>query len=297
MRLRILVCIMAAVFMFGGCATIGGMRPVQRMATDMMVPSLEDMVKTTLKSEDLINAQSLMETVLPLLDGLIEFSPDNASLLTIAAEGYALYSFGFVEDVDRQRAIKLYAKGKEYGMRALKQNSYFESALEDGEDFSEAVQCLTEDDVAAAFYTGFGWAFWAMRSIQEGDVKAAFDLPKITALMDRVIELDDTFFEGGPRLFYGAYFGALGPSFGGGPKKAKTSFDKALEISPNFLTTHYFNALYYAIPTMDEALFDKELTFVLDTPNNVLPEMALANAVAKVKARRLLNQKWKYFVD
>ena len=297
MRLRILGCILAVVFMFGGCATIGGMRPVQRMATDMVVPSLEDMVETTLKSDDLVNAQSLMETVLPLLDGLIEFSPDNASLLTIAAEGYALYSFGFVEDVDRQRAIKLYAKGKGYGMRALKQNCYFESALESGEDFSEAVQYLTEDDVAAAFYTSFGWAFWAIRSIQEGNMMAAFDLPKITALMDRVIELDETFFEGGPHLFYGAYYGALGPNFGGGPEKAKVSFEKAFEISSNFLTTHYFNALYYAIPTMDEELFDKELKYVLETPNDALPEMALANAVAKVKAQSLLNEKWKYFVE
>ncbi|GAG59489.1 unnamed protein product, partial [marine sediment metagenome] len=45
--------------------------------------------------------------------------------------------------------------------------------------------------------------------------RAIFDLPKVEALMKRVLELDETYYFAGAHLFFGSLFAARPAMFGG----------------------------------------------------------------------------------
>ena len=295
MKLSRCIVFMCLVLVIPGCATIGGMKSVQKIAINVAEPSLEDIMTGVLASDDIVNAESLCMTLLPLLDNLVTFSPHNKRLLAVAGQAYMLYSFGFVEDVDPARAIRLYAKSRDYGIRSLRENKDFRKALDAGKDYPEAVKSLNKEDMDAIFYTGMGWTLWTMLSAKGGDIGTMTDLPKVRALMDRAIQLDEGFWHGGPYLFYGAYNGAMGVMLGGGAEPAKASFDKAFAISDKFLPTHLFYAQYYATLIGDEALFDKELQYIFDTPADILPDMSLAAYAVKKKAKILLEKKGNWF--
>ena len=62
-----------------------------------------------------------------------------------------------------------------------------------------------------------------------------------------------------------------------------------------FLLSYVYAARFYAAKTLNEQLFDAYLQKVLNSSDDLLPEMRLLNHVAKQKARRLLKQKDEFF--
>jgi len=110
-------------------------------------------------------------------------------------------------------------------------------------------------------------------------------------MMETVLALDETFYYGGPHLFLGTILASRSPILGGDPQKANEHFIASLQIShEKFLLTKYFYARTYAVQVQDRDLFKRLLQEILSAPDDLLPEQRLANEIAKVKARRLLNQ-------
>jgi len=107
----------------------------------------------------------------------------------------------------------------------------------------------------------------------------------------RARELDPGYWFGGPEVFLGVYYAARPKIFGGDLKKSKEHFDAAGR--PDFLLNRVLNAQYYAVAAQDKELFKSELNAVLDAPE-ALPEQALANGVAKKKAKRLWRRSMNY---
>jgi hypothetical protein len=125
---------------------------------------------------------------------------------------------------------------------------------------------------------------------------ALAELPRVEALMKRVLVLDEQFYYGGPHLFMGIWF-ASRPKIGGGDlAKALHHFKKALELSRGkFLMTQIYYADQYARKTFDKDLFVFTLEKVLDTPADSAPELTLLNTVAHKKAKEMLEQVDEYF--
>ena len=235
-----------------------------------------------------------------LLDGLANFAPKNRTFIVYGAQLYTAYALGFVEDKDPERARILYAIGRDYGLKALKMNGCFAKKLKKGKPYSEAAKCLKKKDMDALFWTAAAWAAWMNLSTR--DTEALFDIPNIMALLTRSLELDDTFWYGGPHMFFAAYYSQFPAMMGGGPEKAQEQFDKVKEIvkkkaGPNaeWLIADYFYAKYYATLLKDEELFDKTIQKILDAPVDSIPDMAAVNGLAKIKTRHLLEQKDRYF--
>jgi tetratricopeptide (TPR) repeat protein len=242
------------------------------------------------EESDLVLAEQALGSNIKLLEGMIKGDPENRHLLMLTSQAIAGYALGFVEDDAPERAKPLYLRARDYAARALMQNDFNlaeEKILID--EYKQNVTLIEEEDLDALFWAAFSWAGWINLSLD--NPQAFIDLPKVEALMNRVLEIDSTYYHGAGLLFFGSIWGTKPRMIGGDPEKAKQYFDKNLEITNgNFLLSYVYYAKYYAAKTLDEDLFKEYLKIVKDTPNDVLPGEQLLNAIAKKKADFLLTK-------
>lgn len=262
-----------------------------RMMVDGMKPMMEKMNAAVNKNPDVETVRKAMPVSLVQLDGFIEVSPDNEDILLRASEAYSGYAFLFVEDTDKHRAAQLNKKARDYALRVLKHNPAFKAALEKSNDeFMAALDTLDKEDARAVFFATNSWLSWIGQSFVENPRSAA-GLPKADAMIDRLLELDDTFNYGAPHILAAARNATRPITMGGNPDKAKHHFDKAFAISESkFLAWHYLYAKYYAVQTMDRKLFESTLKHIIASPVDLLPEKRFANEAVKLKAKRLLKR-------
>jgi hypothetical protein len=225
-----------------------------------------------------------------LLEGLLATDPYNPDLLVLAAQGYYGYGLFFVEDENHDRARTYYLNARDYGLRLLNLNKDFRLAPQKtNEDYENAMSFFDKSDVPALFWTAISWGAWIFMSLD--NVQAVSELGKVVVLMQRALELDEKYYYGGPHLFYGVYYSAVSRMLGGDTEKALAHFNFAFEISQGkMLLQKVMFAQYYAYQIMDEELFKRTLTEVLDASDDLLPEARLLNIVAKKKALYLLNK-------
>jgi hypothetical protein len=144
------------------------------------------------------------------------------------------------------------------------------------------------------FWTATCWGSWIQLNL--GSVAAIAELPRVEALMKRVLVLDEQFYYGGPHLFMGIWFASRPKIAGGDMARARQHFDKALEFSQGkFLMTQIYYAGHYARKTLDKDLFVSTLEKVLDTPTDTTPELTLLNTVAHEKAKQMLEETDTFF--
>ncbi len=257
-------------------------------------PVLNDLIRAAYKHNDPELIKEAIPASLLILDGLIETDPENYELLVLASQGYSGYAMAFVEDENPERAKKLYLRGKEYGLRAMRLCKKFRKSLDKNEPMEVALKLLDDKYVPAMFWTVSNWA--AYINLSRRETSALFEISDVTALMERLRELNPEYFYGGVHLLYALYYANQPPLTGGGPERAKEEFERVFKISDNkFLLAHVLFAKFYAVPLKDESLFDSELKMVLSTPSDVLPDAVFMNEVAKIKAKKLLEKKDELF--
>lgn len=283
-----LISVLMVVFLYSGCSLDKFVIRQTETLFDYGVISLYE-------ESDLQIAKTALESNIKLLEGMIIGDPDNQDLRLLACQAFSGYALGFAEDTDPQRAKQLYLRGRDHGIYILHQNEIFtENEAKKLEVFQSALEQMDEDDIDALFWTAFAWAGWINLSLD--DPQAFIDLPKVQAMMNRVMELDETYFMGAPDLFFGTVWGLKPRMLGGDPEKAKEYFEKNLEITKGkFLLTYIYYARYYAAKILDEDLYEKLLGKVENTPADVLPAYQLLNVIAKEKAKRLEAQKDELF--
>ena len=229
----------------------------------------------------------------------------NTGLITKTARAHASYS-GFLEDkmeeaeiagdTDtaaemRSQAIGHYVRSEAYAFKALaKSDKIFKEARTVKPDvLKAALQKLEKKQVEPLF-----WAAYAMArgiSLQKDDPIQVIDLDRVEAMMQRVIELDDTFYFGSAYLFYAVYYGDRSPAIGGDPEKAKEYLDKVDALNEGkFLLAKFYRARYYAYPKQDVQLYTQMLQEVIDAPDDIYPGEEAATALAKSRAKRWLGQ-------
>jgi hypothetical protein len=240
---------------------------------------------------DLQLAEQALASNIILLEGMVKGDPQNPKLVVLTTQALTGYALGFAEDTAPERARVFYLRARDLGMTILKKNRHFSTALDGSlDDLQQTMQDFGKEDIPLLFWTGFSWAGWINLSLS--DPQALADLPKVQIMMQRILDLDETYFHGATLLFFGSVWGSKPKLFGGDPEKAKDYFEKNLQITKGkFLLTYIYYARYYALQTQNEELFDQLLDKVLTTPANVLPEYQLLNVIAKEKARILQNKK------
>ena len=228
------------------------------------------------EEDDIQFARESMPGQLKFLETLLKNDPRNRKLLLSLAQGFGGYAFLFLEDEAPDRARLFYQRGRDYGLKILGKKK-------------DDLKTAGPADAPALFWTAYCWGGWA--NLSRTDPQALADLPAVEAMMARVQEISPGYFYGGSDLFLGAAYGIRPKIFGGSPEKSKMHFERALKgADKKFLMAQVLYARYYAVPVQDKNLFKALLEEVADAKPDILPEQRLSNAVAKEKAKKLLEK-------
>ena len=258
------------------------------------MPMIDGGVEALNRETDLDLAEDSIPANLNMLQGMITIDPENAELHTYAAQAYYGLAYGFNEDNRAERASAFYQRGLKHGIKALEINGA--SNLVDSKiaDFNNEVSKMHNNDVAAMFWTASCWAKWI--DMHRDDPEAISELPRATALMQRVIELDDTFYYGGAHMYFGVYYGSRAPMLGGDFIKSREHFDRAREITDGkLLIPDLLQAEYLARQQNSREEFHNLLIGIINAPDDLMPELGLQNQIAKRKAALLLKKEKEWF--
>ena len=159
---------------------------------------------------------------------------------------------------------------------------YYEKGVEYGEQGVEA----DEDSLEANFWLSVNWGSYGY---EKGIMKSLSLIKPIKEKAEKCIEIDDTYFYGGPWRVLGRLYNKA-PGFPisiGDNKKSLECFEKALEFGPKFYLNHLFIAeLYISDRKKDKAR--EHLEWVVEAELN--PNHEDEDQVYKQQAEELLEK-------
>ena len=270
-----------------------------KMVVRASMPMIESGIEAMNQEPDLLLAEESIPANLSLLNGMIKLDPENTQLHVYAAQAYYGLAYGFNEDYDINRAENFYLRGLDHGLIALKLIGLQAKNTDDikklsTDELEKQLQNFSKSDVAALFWTASNWAKWI--DLNRDDAASLIQLSKPTSMMQRILELDETFYFGGAHIYFGVYYGSRAPMLGGNFEKSKQHFNKAREITHRkLLVADLIQAQYLSRQMNDRNDFHQRLTYILNAPEDLYPEAMLLNNIVKRKAKLLLNKEDQWF--
>jgi hypothetical protein len=212
--------------------------------------------------------------------------------LLAAAKLNSAYAGNFTGD-DKLRARRLSKKAFDYARRAACiQDATLCGAIDsDPEAFAAVV--AADKNTELMYILAGAWAGYLQANSE--DWGAIVDLPKIQALLERVVALDPTHDSGQAWTYLGVINSLRPEAIGGKPAEGRKDFEKAIELSGgrNLYAKTLF-AEFYARLVFDQELHDKLLNEVL-AADPVAPGFTLMNVLAQERAKKLLESGKDYF--
>ncbi len=246
-----------------------------------------------MNQNDPATVQAGAPAYLILIDGLIKGDPENQTLLLTGARLYDVYAAVFVDDPERLR--RLTEKGWEFSQRALCLE-YLDDCKRYQQPYSDYVDFLAmlgQSDLPLLYQFGAAWASWIQAHRDDWNARA--DIPKVEATMQRVVDLDESYDNGGAQLYLGVLSIMMPPALGGKPQQARTHFERAIALSKgrNLMFKVIF-AERFGRTMFDRQLHDRLLREVIEADAEE-PDLTLMNLLAQKKARALLDSADDYF--
>lgn len=289
-----------AILLFSSCS-------IRKMAMNSIAGSFDNAMEVYTSDNDPQLVKEAMPSSLKMIEMLLVNSPHNVDLLTAAAGGFTMYSHAFlvqeadyVEEEDLQKARQMRAEGKklflrarDYGLHGLDvKHPGLPDSLE--ADTTHALDNTTKADIPLMYYTAAAWG--SAISLNTDDYELILDLPKVKKLINRCLELDNTWGNGQLHEFM-ISFAAGTATLGGSLKAAERHFHQALEINKGHSAGTYVTAAEaIAIKQQEKAQFKEWLNKALAIDVDKYPDMRLMNVLAQDRARWLLDHIDKYFI-
>jgi predicted anti-sigma-YlaC factor YlaD len=291
-------------------AISGGGCSIKRVAVNELGDALAGSAGGTFASDDdpeLIKAAAPFS--LKLVESLLQESPKHRGLLLAAASGFTEYGFAFVqEDADEtedrdlaaaaamhDRARRLFLRARNYGLRGLEADHRgFEQALRANP--KAAVQTAKKADVPSLYWTAAAWG--SAITISKDNPDLIGDLPKVEALIDRALELDESFDGGAIHSFLISYEMSRPNAQGDPAARARKHFDRAMELSNGLQAGPLVNfAEAVCVQKQDAKQFDSLLKRALAINPDLKPEWRLENLIMQRRAKWLLSRKDELFLN
>jgi hypothetical protein len=256
-----------------------------------MLPGLLRTQATLEQSRTPRAVKASVPTMLAGLEGLVATSPENPELLELAARADAMFAFTFLEEEDPAWAKELYEKAQDHARRALEvRDAPLLAQVLSPVDERPKLGPVAESDVPALFWLAFAWG--SRINLDRSDPRLLRQLGQVDRAMQAVLEKDETFFYGGPHLYFAVRHGCLPRLLGGDPARARRHLDAVERINGGrHLFAKLLRAQYLSCAIPDEKAawedFHATLVAIVDAPDDLWPEQRLANEVAKERARRL----------
>jgi len=281
---------------------------LSRLAVDALGDALAEGGSTYATDDDPELVGQALPFALKTIEGLLETSPDHAGLLLAAASGFTQYAYAYVQcEADyaeaaslpratalRQRALRLYRRARDYGLRGL-EAAVPGSAAALRRDPTTAAARLGRDAADVAYWTALSWA--AAASVSK-DAELVADLPIAEALMRRVLALDEGLGAGAVHDFFIAYEGGRPAAAGGSPERARAHLERALALAGGERVAPLVAfAESVCVAQQDRREFAELLERALALDADRYPEQRLANLVAQRRARWLRARADELFVE
>jgi predicted anti-sigma-YlaC factor YlaD len=280
------------------CGTTGC--SIKRMTVNKLGDALATSGTTFASDDDPELVKAAAPFSLKLMESLLAKSPRHKGLLFASASGFTQYAYAFVQqDADeleerdvaaslemRKRAARLYLRARNYALRGLETaHPGFDTALRT--NAVAAVKRLNKKDVPLAYWSAVSWAAAVSDSKDNPDLIA--DLPKIEALIDRALELDETFDHGAIHSFLIAYEMSRQDAKGDPATRARQHFDRAMALSAGQMAAPLVSlAEAVSVKNQNVEEFKSLLNQALAINPDAKPEWRLANLVMQRRARWLL---------
>lgn len=234
-----------------------------------------------------------LPTLMLTMDSMIEGSPDNPQLLAAGASLYAIY--GGLFDIDEDRALKLTARARRYGLKAMCE-TYESSCTWPGMTYDEFVATL--DGIGpkhADILYSYGFASLAFMQARSSDTDTIAEFPLIQALFDHYLNISGDEVNSSVYTYMGTMHTLRPPSLGGEPELAREFFEKAIaESGGHDLGAKVAYAKGYAKLLYERELHDRLLNEVLEADPSQ-DGFVLTNVMAQKEAAALLAEADDYF--
>lgn len=272
---------------------------IRTMAVNAVLPTLVN-PDVYLSEEDPEVVRAALPFLLKTIESIIDADPVRQDVLLFANTGFLLYANAFLQadaelaewdDYSRarelnERARRMLLRARDYGLRAaeIDHPGITERLRSDPE---AAVSAFGPADVEALYYLGGSW----MLAISVGLDRPALvaDLPAARALLDRALELDESYSRG---ALHSAFITleSVGETMGGSYERAREHFARAVELSDGLDAGPYVSlATGVAVAEENRDEFRELLETAVAIDPDAEPANRLLNTVAQRRARSLLD--------
>jgi predicted anti-sigma-YlaC factor YlaD len=288
-RARLGFSVVAAFVLTSGCS-------VERLATNRIAETLADSGTTYAADDDPELIEAALPFSLKLMESVLAQSPDHRGLLAATTAAFTQYAWAFVQQdadalaltdtdaawVEWNRARRLFLRARDYGLRGLDVgHPGFRDALR--ADHAKAVQAIGKEDVDLLYWTAVSWA--AAISLGKDDPGLVADLGDVSSLIDRALEVDESWDRGSIHAFLVTFTMARPDELGDRKADARRHFDRAVELTQGHSAGPYVAwAEAVCLPEEDRACFDASIASALAVDPDAEPARRLANTVMQRRA-------------
>lgn len=279
---------------------------VKTMAVKTVANTLSDTGDVFSRDEDPELVRDAVPFALKLYESLLDSVPKHEPLLVATCSGFTQYGYAFVEtDADiigeakhdeskalRDRALKLYVRGKNYCLRA------FDVRFPGGSqkllaDPAVVLAKAEKKDVPLLYWTAASWGAAISLGIDQPDL--VVDLPTVRALAERALVLDETWSKGALHELM-ISLDSLPEALGGSTEQARKHFARAVELQGGLSASPYILlATGVSVAAQDKAEYEQLLQKALAVDPGKDPSNRLANLISQRRARALLDQEDAHF--
>lgn len=286
---------------FYGCST-------SKITVNLTGETIKQGIGTFYEESDFELARTGLEANIKLLEVLYKADPSNDDIRVLLSQAYGALGYVFLDTEllnspnDKEKKIRLsarinefYTRGLNYGLSILKDDPLFKKALDNSDLDRLKTESKKIKDKDALFWTSFNWALLVNSNRDSSD--KLVDLPKINILLDKMLMLDRSYFNGAPLALKGVIECAMPKMLGGRPEEGAKLMEEALTVSQRkFLIIHLLYAQYCAPAVQDKKLFNSLLDEIQKAPIGE-GDMVLVNTAVKFKTPQTRKNISELFID
>jgi predicted anti-sigma-YlaC factor YlaD len=275
---------------------------IKTMAVKTVANALSDTGDVFTRDDDPDLVRAAIPFALKLYESLLESVPTHVPLLVATCGGFTQYGYAFVEvDADaldlsrraearalRDRALKLYLRGRRYCLRGL--DARFGKGTGEAllRDPVATVARANKSDVPLLYWTAASWGSAIYLGLDQPEL--AIDFPIVRALADRALALEAGWNKGAIHEMM-ITLDSLPDALGGNAARARDHFEASIEIQRGLSPGPYVAlATGIAVPAQDRAEFERLLTQALAIDPEKDPSSRLVTLMTQKRARTLLDR-------
>ncbi len=284
------------------CLILNAGCSIKRLAVKSIADSLASGPSTFEADDDIALVGGALPFALKMFETLLAETPRHPGLLLATCKAFAMYTYAYVHfeaekaalvdweraEAIRQRARRLYMRAFGYGMRGL-------AALTPGLD--EGSARISPEALGGMQRKHVPYLYWCAASlglsisVAREDVGMLAKIPEVEAMIDRALELDESWAEGALHEFRIVLAGSRLSLTDEDRRGLEKEYSRALELSKGLNAALYVTyAETVCISSQDRAGFEKLMGKALAVDVDRHPDSRLANLVAQRRARWLMGR-------